>query len=134
MVLVLLIGCDREPRMSPTDQAIAALPWTNQLKQYRSEILTGAWDRAGICWAKLDDKTNWADEELKQWIQFQTEVVQYCETPELRRSAIQELYWHPDAARPYLGWLKDGLATNLFSDSFIAQKARETIMRLENRH
>lgn len=132
LALAAGLGCERKPRTSAADQAIAGLRWTNQLEHYRSEILTGSWTRAGNCWAKLSNNTNWTEEELGQWMHFQTEVIQFCKTPELRRSAMQQLSFFPDAARPYLGWLKEGLATNLFSDPFIAEKARETVTRLEN--
>ena len=130
----VLPGCERKPTTSSAEQAIALLPWTNQLEHYRGQVLTGSWEHAESAWAKLK-KAHYTDEEMGRWIHFQTQILEETKndalkTP-LRHSAMQQLYWHPEASRPYLGWLKDGLATNLFSDSITIQKARETVEDLE---
>ena len=49
----------------------------------------------------------------------------------LRKSAMQQMYCFPEASRKYLGWLKDGLATNCFVDADAATKARELVSDLE---
>ena len=113
---------------------MARVPWTNQLEHYRGQVLTGSWEHAENAWAKLRKKY-YSDEELKPWIQFQVEILEETKndalkTP-LRHSAMQQLYWHTEASRPYLAWLKEGLKTNLFSDPITFQKARETVEQLE---
>ena len=127
-------GCERKPATPSAEQTIALLQWTNQLEHYRGQVLTGSWEHAESAWAKLN-KNQYTAEEIKRWIQFQTEILEQTKddalkTP-LRHCAMQQLYWHPEASRPYLGWIKGGLATNLFSDSITIQKARETVEELE---
>ncbi len=130
----VLPGCERKVTTPSAEQAIASLPWTNQFDHYRWEVLTGAWNHAESAWAKLR-KERYSEEELNQWIRFQMEILEQTRNDalkiSLRHSAMQQLYFNGEAVRPYLGWLKDGLRTNLFADPITTQHAQETVKDLE---
>ena len=130
----VVIGCGRKASNSAKELAGPVMAWTNQLDYYHDEILTGAWANAESCWGRLSLKRTWTDDEMARWIRFQTEILEQTRTDPLkgplRDSAIQQIYYNSEAAQPYLGWLKNGLATNLF-DSVVAQKARETVADME---
>lgn len=127
-----LFGCER--KATKAERTVASPPWTDQLERCRGEVLTGSWDHAESAWAKLN-KEHYTEEEMRRWIRFQTEILEQTKNDalkiSLRHSAMQQLYWNMDATRPYLGWLKDGLRTNLFGDPITVQKAQETVDRLE---
>jgi hypothetical protein len=50
---------------------------------------------------------------------------------EIRIMAVQELGDVPKFGIAYRDWLKDGLATNLFTEPRVQQKAREVLQNLE---
>jgi hypothetical protein len=45
--------------------------------------------------------------------------------------AVQELGMTPKFGIAYRDWLKDGLATNLFTEPKVQQKAREVLLELQ---
>lgn len=50
---------------------------------------------------------------------------------EIRIMAVQELGTTPKFGVAYRDWLKDGLATNLFMEPKVQEKAREVLQELE---
>jgi hypothetical protein len=132
----LLIGCSGGNER-PVDSLPGAplLTWTEALTNCRSTILTGDWLKAESCWNRLLVKRPRSPEEISEWIQLQIDILAGTRKDRLkgglRMSAVQQLYYLSDEARPHLTWLKQGLATNLFLEADVAQKAREVIAEME---
>lgn len=75
------------------------------------------------------------DPELKLWIQFQVEILQGTRSDPLKDEihimAVQELGETPKFGIAYQDWLKNGLATNLFTEPQVQQKARDVLQELD---
>jgi hypothetical protein len=133
-----LVGCGQQKDSGKTTTPeTSIMTWTNMLETYRPTILTGGWMQAESFLGKLGTRRTWTDEELKDWIQLQVDVLEKTRNDPLksalRMSAIQEMYYFPEETRSRLTWLKEGLATNLFLEPAVAKKARELVADLEAR-
>jgi len=109
--------------------------WTNLLQTTRATILTGSWEQAENCWGDL--KTDGRrPENLKAWIDLQVEILEKTQTDplknELRRGAIQQMYWQREASRPHLQWLKAKIESHAFIEKEVEQQARELVSDLEH--
>lgn len=137
LVLVSVIGLGCERKTTP----MAATPvsmnnWTNLIDASRSTIMTGEWWAAEKSWMDLRIKrSQLTDPELKLWIQFQVEIFQGTRSDPLKDEihvmAVQELGETPKFGIAYRDWLKNGLATNLFTEPQVQQKARDVLQELD---
>ena len=110
--------------------------WTNLIDTSRSTILTGRWEYAEESWMNLNlQKSKMTDAELKLWIQLQADILRGTRSDplkeEIRIMAVQEIGMTPAFGIAYRDWLKDGLATNFFTEPKVQQKAREVLQELE---
>lgn len=139
--LVLVAGsaaitsCNRKADAPPSAPTAATKSWTNMLTEARATVLTAKWDQAENSYAELRSKAIWPPEELALWMQLQADILEQTKADplkdQLRLTAIQQFQNHPEVSRRYLGWLKEGLATNLFLEPRVAEKARKIVADLE---
>jgi hypothetical protein len=132
-VSVIGLSCERKKTQVAT--ALISMNWTNLINTSRSTIVTGRWEYAEEAWMDLKlQKSKLTDPELKLWIQLQVDILQGTRSDplkeEIRIMAVQELGMTPKFGIAYRDWLKDGLATNLFTEPKVQQKAREVLIEL----
>ncbi len=110
-----------------------AMSWTDLLNTNGPTIMSGSWEQAENAYAMLR-KGVYTDAELKLWIALQVEILEKTagdpSKDELRLSAVQQMCNFPNASRPYLGWLRDSLATNRFAEKRVKEKANEALRLL----
>ena len=138
LIVLLLVcaglGCSKQKStIGPTAVGTNSMAWTNLLQVSRPIILTGTWMQAESSFNGLT-MASYTDEEIAAWMKLQVEIIEQTAADPykgaLRRGAIQQMYYHPRASRPYAGWLKECLRTNRFADDFVARTARELLARL----
>lgn len=131
IMCVSIISCKQSDIKNSTMPKPVTITWTNMLNRYRSTILTGSWEQAENGWAELNVKKPATQEDLRQWIQFQVDILETTTNDplkdQLRIGAIQQMYFYPDISRAYLPWLEKGLKTGLFIDPEVQKKADELV-------
>jgi hypothetical protein len=127
-------SCNRHSSPAGTMQKQTRMTWLEQLNASRPMILTGEWNHAESSWAHLV-RDHYSEQESREWVKLQVDVLEQTRNDRLksglRMSAIQEMFFYPDISRQYLGWLKEGIATNLFVETNAASKAQELVDLLE---
>ena len=134
--LPLLVSCPGCGSKTTPVATPSPVNWTNLLNTSRPIILTGDWAHAESAWMDLSIRRSQLTEpELKSWIQFQADILQATRSDplkeEIRIMAVQELGETPKFGIAYRDWLKDGLATNLFTEPKVQQKARQVLQDFE---
>jgi hypothetical protein len=111
------------------------MSWSELLETNQPIILSGSWERAENAYAELR-KGVYSDAELKLWMALQVAILEKTTADpskdELRLSAVQQMCNFPNAVRPYIGWLRDSLATNRFAEQRVRDKASEALRLVES--
>jgi hypothetical protein len=130
-----ILACRQKEVTRPHDSDGPKMNWTNALASNRPVILTGEWLKAESGWSRLHLQRADNPEQIEEWIQLQVDILEQTRSDPLksglRMSAIQQLYYFSDQARSRLAWFRNGLATNLFVDHEVEQKAREILSEME---